>query len=93
MQNTLKRFSHGVFLNQDFSLLSMFKEENFYQVYYGIGLLSKDKILSQSNNLCKSYNDFHKEVYKNEWEPNSQIHPNLISHINYLKLIKENYSS
>ena len=92
-KNTLKRFSHGVFLNQDFSLLSMFKEENFYQVYYGIGLLSKDKILSQSNNLCKSYNDFHKEVYKNEWEPNSQIHPNLISHINYLKLIKENYSS
>ena len=91
-KSTLFRFSHGIFNPTDFKnpQYLMFNRFNFYQVYYGLGLIDSQKILKSrtflpQDHLNEALNNFHQ--YQSEPFPNST------SHINYLKLIRENYSS
>ena len=88
-QETIKLFSSGAFSPNYFEDYLMFKSPNFYQVYYGLGLLTKEKILKHSNNFTK---DHHKYTLENYLSQKPEI-PNSIDHWEYLKLIKENHSS
>jgi hypothetical protein len=88
-KNTKERFSHGVFNNLDFNNNSMFKSLNFYQVYYGLGLITPQNIKHSLNNLPYLHLKEAEQEY-NSYK--SQTIPTSISHIDYLKLIKENYS-
>jgi len=90
-KNTLKNFSIGNSSPFDFSSkYLMFRELNFYQIYFGLKLLNIPKIKNLQNNFSKEYNQKWDNAYNNFI--NKPI-PYSISHIDYLKLIKENYSS
>lgn len=90
-KNTLERFSIGSFSPFDFSSnYLMFKELNFYQIYFGLKLLNTLKIKNLQNNFSKEYNQKWDNI-SNEFTKESI--PYSMSHIDYLKLIKENYSS
>jgi len=88
-QSTKKRFSHGIFLNQDFpdKVYHMFNEPNFFQVYYGIGLITKNNIKARIKNHPPYYLD-----HLSNLPPENSLGPK-ITHVDYLKLIRENYSS
>jgi tryptophan halogenase len=91
-KNTFTKFSHGISSSFDFSNPSylMFKFENFYQLYYGLGLITKEKIKKYNTLISKAHQTSWENLY-NEYQ-NSPL-SNFISHIDYLKLIKENHSS
>ena len=92
-KNTLNRFSNGYFSLSDFNYnpYLMFKSSNFYQVYYGLGLLTPQKIhhhLTQLNSNFRHSYWFNKTISQFEKPLNSSI-----NHFDYLKLVRENYSS
>lgn len=89
-KNTFKRFSIGMFSPFDFSEYSMFNPLNFYQIYYGLSLLDIPKIKNLQTNFTKEYNQKWNKIYNQYISEKQNIS---ISHIDYLKLIKENYSS
>jgi tryptophan halogenase len=89
-KNTIPNFALGIFSPFDFPQHAMFKHLNFYQVYYGLDLLNISKIKFQQLNSFKEYKQEWDGIY-NETINNPK--PYNISHIDYLKLIKENYSS
>ena len=68
----------------------MFKELNFYQIYFGLKLLNILEIKNLQNNFSKKYNQKWDNI-SNEFTKKDI--PYSMSHINYLKLVKENYSS
>lgn len=89
-QNTITNFSLGIFSPFDFPQYVMFKNLNFYQIYFGLNLLNISKIKLLQNNLHKEWNKEWDDIYYNFL--NEKKYHN-ISHVDYLKLIKENYSS
>jgi len=89
-KNTLERFSHGVFLMDELQGENiMFKVPHFYQIYSGLELLNKKTIGYYYQNFPKKL----LEIFKNYTKNHPKLEWNSISHIDYLKLIKENYSS
>lgn len=89
-KNTLPRFSSGVFTSSDFIETHMFKHLNFYQIYYGVNLLNKTQIKQNLKYVPKEHLQEWDRYYK---ELINTPTPNSISHTDYLKLIRENYSS
>ena len=92
-KNTLNRFSEGYFSSSDFGYNPhlIYNSQNFYQIYYGLGLLTSKKI---HNHLTQLNSNFRHTYWFNKTK--SQFKEPLMStinHIDYLKLIKENYSS
>ena len=88
-KNTLKRFSYGIYLPQEVEVPHyLFKLKNFYQLYCGLNLLNKDTIKLHQ----KLYPQQHHLEWKEKVE-NEKINNSTISHIDYLKLVKENFSS
>ena len=88
-KETFSQFKYGVFLPSYFKPHNMFSSKNFYQVYYGLGILNKatlnlNKSISPKPNLNPFYQEEYNKIYASKW--------NSISHIDYLKLIKENQS-
>jgi tryptophan halogenase len=86
-ENTLDRFSHGKFSISDFSQnpYYMFGTDNFYQVYYGLGLINKNNLLKTYYTNSDTYNSFwHSEYIKKQY-PLKSLH---LKHSEYLKLIK-----
>ena len=90
-KETFTKFSYGISSPFDFSNPHlMFKFENFYQLYYGLGLITKENITKSNLLTSKNYQNAWEDVYKEYLTPSPQ---HFQSHINYLKLVKENYSS
>lgn len=90
-QETFFQFKHGVFLPSYFKTYNMFSSLSFYQVYYGLGILNKTTLnLNKSISPKPNLNPIYQEEYNKIYAPNKY---NSISHIDYLKLIKENHSS
>tara|TARA_R110000803_G_C11962781_1_gene318905 strand:+ start:156 stop:1664 length:1509 start_codon:yes stop_codon:yes gene_type:complete len=101
-QNTIKEFSTG-HINIDYFSLGihfqneisnfdlLFSPDNWYNVLQGLNIINKNNILNQ----IKNYGDEYQKVFFNEYQKYNQNldYPDSISHINYLKLIKENHSS
>ena len=90
--STQERFSYGIFNPSDFnnSNYTMFSTSNFYQVYYGLGLITPQKILKTHQSLPPQYTQSLSQIYS---QHTSTPLPNHISHWEYLKLVKENHSS
>jgi len=89
-KNTFEKFSIGIFSPQDFSSNNlMFTILNFYQIYFGLNLLNTSKIkLLQS--LNKEWGKKWDDIYHNSLNKENY---HSISHVDYIKLLKENYSS
>jgi tryptophan 6-halogenase len=101
-QNTIKEFSTG-HINIDYFSLGihfqnptinfdlLFTPDNWYNVLQGLNIINKNNIL----NRIKNYGDEYQKFYFNEYQKYNQNlnYPSSISHINYLKLIKESYFS
>lgn len=88
-KETKTLFSYGLMPPEHFHTYDMFKAHNFYQVYYGVGLLTRENLLTQSSLLPKEH---HEEALKVFLNVNTKSF-NSMKHWDYLKLIKENYSS
>jgi|TARA_R110000822_G_scaffold159010_4_gene298544 flavin-dependent dehydrogenase len=87
-KNTFKRFSLGYFLDDELSYNHlMFQKVNFYQLYYGLNLLNLPQI---NKNLNKYPLEYLQEINKDYKELMDIEPPNSISHIDYLKLLREN---
>ena len=82
------RFSQGRFTPSDFNSnpYLMFHSENFYQVYFGLGIINKFNISKTLQENSLSYNNFWHNQYLIEKSSHS---PNKIPHIDYLNLIKQ----
>jgi tryptophan 6-halogenase len=88
-KSTYSRFSYGVFNPMDFPTDQslMFSHFNFYQVYYGLGIINY-KNISQSHQQLPYY---HQTTIQNQFIlDKSNQPPPLISHIEYLDLIRKN---
>jgi len=83
-------FSKGNFTSVDFDSnpYYLFSKSNFYQIYFGLGLITPQNLLSQRLENLESYNDYWYIEYKKSKIPIL----NSIPHIEYLNLIKENHS-
>lgn len=88
-KETYSLFSKGIFPPHYFnSSKIMFNNANFYQVYYGLGLLDKEFISKTLKNTPQHKINFYKELYFNNMDKNNKR----ISHISYLNSIKLNHS-
>ena len=87
-KSTLDRFSSGAFNPLDFKEPDlMFKSNNFYQVYYGLGLITSKKVTEFMNLLPKQHQDEALKHYHLHY--NNIPTPHSISHLNYLKLVRD----
>lgn len=101
-KNTIKEFSTG-HINLDYFNLGihfqdgisnfdlLFSPDNWYNVLFGLDIINKNNILNRIKNYGNEYMEFWFDKYK-KFKSDSHF-PNSISHIDYLKLIRKNYSS
>lgn len=91
-KETLNKFSKGIFnpIYFNYSNYLLYKQANFYQIYYGIGLLTKNNLEFSTKLLPDNILQSWKNEYNQTWK--TPIGSS-IPHIDYLKLVKENYSS
>lgn len=86
-QDTLSRFSKGYFSISDFNFNDtlIFNLHNFYQVYFGLGLLTLKDIRNYVNTKSQKHNDYWYAQYKSS---KLSLPKSSISHRNYLNSLK-----
>lgn len=88
-KETFDLFSKGIIPGHYFDTPKLlFNRENFYQVYYGLGLLNKEFINDRLKNMPKQKIEFIKNLYNDYIISNNKR----MSHISYLNSIKINHS-
>lgn len=91
-KETLKRFSIGLKNPSDFNNpYLLFTHANFYQIYNGNKLLNIPKIKEIQKLNSPEYNQHWDQISMKHYY-NEKALTNSISHIDYLKLVKENQS-
>ena len=89
-KKTYNRFKYGNYLKSDFNFKAdIFSPSSFYQVYYGLNILNKNTIKLNRSLSPNIQNPPWITDYKNQYFQKF----NSISHVDFLKLVKENYSS
>lgn len=90
-KETFHQFKTGNYNDYYFSNKHiLFREYNFYQIYYGLGLITPSTLKPYYKNLSPEELRYLEESYYKEFIEQSEAD---IPHVDYLKLIKENYSS